>query len=208
MTIALGALAGILLAVMAMLAGNRLVGTHMDARVRACALVAGASLGSVAGASVISPWPALGWWLALSLPFAATALTDAMDHLVFPLALAPLLPLAPLLRADEGWTGPVRALAAGVVFFLAAEAVRAVAGFLAGDPEPAPLGTGDSLAVAAIGLTFGFGDGLRTLFAGMLLAAAVAAWMLLRRREPRQTMPYATCLCLAALGALAISPPA
>lgn len=207
MTVLLGALAGVALAFAAVAAAESLLDLWPRSNPSLIVLAVAVALGAVAGWRAVAAWPTLAWWLALSLPFAVTALTDATDHLVFPLALAPLLALGPLLRVDEGWTGAARALAAGLAFFVAAAAVGAVASLLAGTPEPPPLGMGDSLAAGAIGLAFGFGEGVRVLFAGMVLAAAVAGWMLLRRREPGQTMPYATCLCVAALGALAVAPP-
>jgi len=208
MTVLLGALAGAALAFAAVAAAERLLDLWPRAFPSPVVLAVAAALGAVAGARAEAAWPALAWWFALSLPFAVTALTDATDNLVFPLALAPLAPMAPLLRADEGWGAVGRALAAALVFFAVAGAVGTVASLVAGNPEQPPLGFGDILAAGAIGLTFGFGGGVRVLLAGMLLAAAVAAWMLLRRREPGQTMPYAACLCVVALVALAMSEPA
>jgi prepilin signal peptidase PulO-like enzyme (type II secretory pathway) len=68
-----------------------------------------------------------------------------------------------------------------------------------------PLGSGDILVTAAIGVALGPHDTPRVLFAGMLLAAVAAGLLLLTRRARRDdVIPYGAFLCGPALVALAL----
>jgi leader peptidase (prepilin peptidase)/N-methyltransferase len=136
-------------------------------------------------------------------PLLITLLTDVRTRLVFPAVLLPGI-VAALAIAAAGPEGVLPALVSGA----GAAAVTAVLVILSRriwSGEEAPLGSGDILVTAAIGVTLGPHDTPRVLFAGMILAAVAAALLLLTHRARRDdVIPYGAFLCGPALVALAL----
>ena len=139
----------------------------------------------------------------LAVPLLITLFTDLRARLVFPAVLGPAIVVA-LAIAATGPEGMLPALgsgagAASVTALLVVLSRRIWSG---GEP---PLGSGDILITAAIGVTLGPDDTPRVLFTGMILAAVAAALLLLMGRARRDDLiPYGAFLCGSALIALAL----
>ena len=207
-TIAVSAMIGFLLGSASwVVAGNLTAGARMsawDERI-------GLSLAGVCGAVVLALSAVRSGGDAatvavdaiLATPILITLLTDIRTRLVFPAVLLPGIVAALAIAATQR-EGVLPALASGA----GAAAVTAVLVILSRriwSGEEAPLGSGDILITAAIGVALGPDDTPRVLFAGMILAAMAAALLLLTRRARRDdVIPYGAFLCGPALVALAL----
>jgi len=140
----------------------------------------------------------------LATPLLITILTDILARLIFPAVLLPGL-LVALAAAAAGPQGVVPALisgggAAGVTAVL----VAASRWIWSGSEEP-PLGSWEILIAATIGAMLGPDETPAVLFAGMVLGAAAAGFLLLTRRARREDpIPYGVFLCGSALVALVL----
>jgi prepilin signal peptidase PulO-like enzyme (type II secretory pathway) len=141
---------------------------------------------------------------ALALPLMITLATDVQTHLIFPIVLVPGL-LVALGIAATGPTGLLPALISGavagaVVSLLAVFSRR----FWARSAET-PLGSGDILLAATIGVILGPERTPAALFWGVVLAALAAVLLLAAGYKQRgDAIPYGAFFCLCALAALAI----
>ena len=140
------------------------------------------------------------WRVALLMtPLLITLVTDILARLVFPAVLA-----AGVVVALAGAAAEPSQFAAALGGGLAAGAVAALLVALARwvwhMSDETPLGSGEILIAATIGVLLGPQRTAPALFAGMLLAALAAALLLLTRRARRDaTVPYGAFLCLAAM---------
>jgi leader peptidase (prepilin peptidase)/N-methyltransferase len=139
----------------------------------------------------------------LAVPLLVTLMTDVRSRHVFPVVLVPGLLVALGIAATRPDSVLPALLSGGV-----AAAVTALLVVLARwiwSSEEAPLGSGDILITAAIGVALGPDNTPRVLLAGMVFAAVVAGALLLTRRAGRHdVIPYGAFLCGSALVGLAL----
>ncbi len=149
--------------------------------------------------------PELGATLFVLMVLIVVLSIDWQHHLIYPVVIYPAAVVTLLLLAIVPGGGPGAALVGGLVaggFFLA---TYLLASALYGIDA---LGFGDVLLAGLIGLMVGFPRVVGVLLLGSLIAGLVGLVLLLSRRKgAREFLPYGTCLCFGAMGAILLPGP-
>jgi prepilin signal peptidase PulO-like enzyme (type II secretory pathway) len=176
---------------------------------RALALLAGCSGGGLLAVSAVGSGGdavTVAVDAILATPILTTLLIDIRARLVFPTVLLPGLIAALIFSATGLLDVPLQESAIGGAGAAAATALLfALARWIWAGREESPLGSGDILIAATIGVMLGQDQTPTVLLAGMMLGAVAAGLLLLTHRARwEDPIPYGAFLCGSALVALAL----